>query len=1674
MSIGGRPAASPIHPIRRELLHESGRTRVTRLTIRDGNQNRQLIRKELLGGDAETRLQHERVILDRLTGVPGVAQLTPEQPYPDSLLLINAGSHPLADATLPLPPGELAKLALALARAVAAMHRHGVQHRDINPANIVLADHPDDDSDSLLTLVDFALANAAQVHAETPQLSEIVGTLPYLAPEQTGRGSRAGRVVDQRADLYAVGATLYELATGTPPFGTSGDPLQLSHDHLARVPAAPHEVNPAVPQVLSRIIMHLLEKEPDNRYQGADGLVYDLAKTTDGQPAEPEAMWVGTHDYPSRLLPPTRLVGREAETASLAAAFQRALSDRCPGFLVSGSPGVGKTFLMDSLRPAVAARDGWFLTGKFDQYRRDQEADAVWQAFHQLGQLLLAEPEETLAPLRAQLRGALGVNAGLLAALQPEFGTLLHVPPDTVVDDPLATQARLQRLAVEVLRVVAAQRPVVMFLDDLQWAFGTPLAFVDTVISEGGVPGALVVGAYRDDEPDESNALAPLLRRWRKLKPAPEQLRLANLPVGHLTELLTEVLRLGGQEASALARLLHPYTHGNPYETVELLNSLRREGLLVPGVDGWQWDPPGVRHRLEQSAVADLVADRADAMPADTVSLLQTMACLGGRAELGVLRVAAGVNQRTVEQQLAPALEDGLLVMEEGRPEAVRFRHDRVQEDILRRLRPRRQRSLRLKLARRLAARPGLFAVAAEQYLPVTDTVRSRDERRQVVTLLRRAAEQAQLLSNFGVVEKCLTAATRLVEPSDRNAQIELQTGRHAALYSLGRLTEADEAFATVEKLGREPLDWVNATLVQVSSLANRNRQQEAIKLGLALLREFGYGPPPPEQFAQQLDQGLDAVYEWVDQEEQDKDLSRPEITDPKLRAAGALINRLLPPAYFSDHTTLAWLALEAWRIWSQHGPSATLVGPVSHLPYVIVPRRGDHATAYRVARRVLETSDARGYEPSTSQARFLYALFAWCAEPLEECQEQGRLAREGLVRGGDLQNACYTYYVTACGMLDSAPTLASFGIELEAALAFARRTSNAGAGDGLQLYERLLSRLRSEGTEATAEDAGLPTPGTLSGLSLIHWHFTRALAGALLGDAAELEQHTAALMGMIDMLTGTYITAIARVLRALALAEAVRSSPVADRAALLAELDEVTAWVAPLAEQAPENLRHLLRLIEAERAWAIGEFRTAAYAFDVATRDVAIRQRAWHRALIMERAARFHLSHGLENAGLQLLSMAREAYHGWGASAKVEQLDWAYPTLRHPAGAGSRPAGRAAGSETVDSAPAQRDRIPAGAIDMLGILAGSQALSSETSIDGLRARVVDVLSAMTGATGVQLLLWGEEQEGWLVAAPLPGGGTTIPLAEAGRQGLVPVSAVRYAERTGEPLVVADATRDDRFARDPYFAGQDACSLLVVPIRSRGEPEAMLVLENRLIRGAFSAERLDGVLLIAGQLAVSLRNAMVYSSLERKVAERTEALELANTRLERLSVTDALTGLANRRRLEEVLAGEWDRARRAEVPVALAMVDIDHFKAYNDHFGHTAGDRCLQRVAALLRRHLRGADLVARYGGEEFAVVMPGTDLEPALYAAERLRTAMEALAEPHPLVAGQRVTISIGVAAMVPPRHGRVSVLTEQADIELYRAKRAGRNQVRPEPPAAPPERADSTVATEPAAGQP
>ncbi|WP_395687922.1 AAA family ATPase [Caenimonas koreensis] len=1478
-----------------DVLHESATTRVVRQ--RDGLAS--IVLKEPLGVEAPRRLHHEKSILSRLASTSGVARLVAGPQPAGAVAVVDCDGVPLSQLLLagPVACRTLLSMACPLAGTIAAMHLAGVIHCDINPSNILLS------STGEPVLIDFDLARLVDQDDDSEQPAGIVGTLAYLAPEQTGR---TGRAVDQRADMYSFGATLYEMATGRPPF-ESNDTLQIVHDHLVREPQVPSQVNASVPAGLSAIILRLLAKTPEDRYQSAEGLLHDLQRLRVELDGPGDGLFeLAQRDFPARLGAPAQTVGRDVELAVLRQALTEAGETSRRAVLIAGAAGVGKSALVNELRPEVAAAGGWFVYGKSDQYQTARmTAGAMTQALRALGRLLLAQPRQEAALQRQRIVERLGSNADLITRLLPEFELLLGSHPDVRQLDPRQAELQLHEATIDLLAaVVSHQKPLVLVVDDLQWASAQTLATFERLAGDTALRGLLLVGTYRAEELDASHPLTAVLGRLRQAAQPAREVALASLSPDAMTELAARMLRQKPESAREFADAVRELTGGNPFDTVEMINSLRRDGLLRLQEQGWSWDSEAIRRYVGRGNVVDLLAARIERLPRASRDILERMTCIGNEAAVDLLAVATGLSEDMVRHRLAAPLEDGLLVVEPaGAPDVMRFRHDRVQQAVRSAMGERHRKLLHLELARRLVQAPRREAAAALQYMECADTLVEPSEQRLVARLLYEVALKMAHMALYSQAECYLATAgvalASLGEPADIALRDAVDVQRHAALYCLGRLDESDPLYSAMLARATDPLDLVEPTCLQMRSVEMRGRAGDAMQLGLDLLRQLGVHAPAgyvDDTTAQQLD----ALNEWIAQDSQIDHSTRQQITDPRLLAIAKLLGRTIRSALVRfDTDAVVWSLLECKRLWSDHGPCPELVSCLGRMGGMLISLRKDYRAAYNISRHVMVVGAALGYQAQAVEARFVFSTYGghWF-EPLEHVLPPLARAYEEAQAIGDPSFACYVHLVLFTVLVEMAPTIDVTLAELDEGIALCQRTGNVHAA---ALHMPLRQTLRALGAQTqpvgSFDDAQFDSAAFLARMGRFPFienaqSECRAMFALIMGDATQFSLCADRGMAHLGNLGGYYMTVYAHLFVAIARAWEVQAVPErADAPSLLAQLQACLAWLTDRATDQPHNYLHLVRFVEAEKAWAEGNLAQAAMRFDMAMVEAANRDRPWHRAVITERAGMLQLAHGLAHVGRMLLSDACDQYQSWGATLKVAQLRHAHSFLRplaQPAHQhAERPASRSLGGSST---------VSPDALDLMGVLRASQVLSSETSLDRLAFRVTEVLASLSGATKVLVLLW-DDGKWWMLA---PGSGeSSMPVGQAGERGLLPLSVLAYVERTGQALVVDDALLDDRFARDPYFASVPLCSLLATPIASQGTTRAMLLLENRYGRAAFNAQRLDAVMLIAGQLAVSLANAQLYEGLEQRVAARTRELEQTQAQLMTTARRAGMAEIAN-------------------------------------------------------------------------------------------------------------------------------------------------------------------------------
>ncbi len=1570
----------------------------------------------------------------------------------------------------PLDLADRLVLAIGLARAVSDVHRHQLIHGDLAPKNVLV-----DPATLALRLCDFGLATRLDIQPRRAETATMVGTLDYMSPEQTGRTNLD---VDYRSDLYSLGATLYELFGGRKPFVAS-DPMGLLHAQLATLPVPLHELDATIPEPVSGIVQKLLAKHPDDRYQSSYGLIHDLELCAASWRLHRriEPFRLAAADVPERFCVSQKLYGRQAECARLLAAFKRVANGGAVELaLISGYSGIGKTALINELHRPVLARRGYLLRGKCDQYSRHQPYVALIQAFGQLLQTLATEGAERRLYWRSRLTETLGGNAGVIAELIPALALLTDTPAPPAPLPPAESEQRFHIAVAQLVTALATPgHPLLLFLDDLQWADVSTLRLLEALTRPDSEGCVLIVGAYRDHEVQTGDALWQCLRTLERNQTRIEQLQLAPIPAAEVVQLIADTLHAEPAEVAELAALCLDKTRGNPFFLSQFLKSLHEQGDLryERSAGRWCWDLARIRGRQMTDNVVTLLLAKLTQLPAATQALLAHAAHLGGRFDQRELMAIGQRDARETADVLWPALQSGLLVPlnedykyvlspERLRGARYRFLHDRVQQ-AAHELVPEAERpALCKRLGQRLLAASNeaeleerLFVILECLNAGVTDLT-DPAESATLYALNLRGGIRAKSASAYDTAIALLGQAERL-QPDDAwrtdpERTLTLYRNLAEAEYLSGRFEAAEQRLRALIASAPSVAAKVSLCLAQAEQMNLRGHFHGAFAVLCQALALLGRSFPDSEdaagacfvaEFAE-----IDTLLQGLGEHEL---LHQAEMQHPE-RLLEMQIHYGLAYATYQINRGVSYVlnACRMVRITLDHGLcDLSCIGYVTLCTAMAAmgkPYPQVHAMG-RMARRLSELRDNAYFRLSVYQ--YFAAFYQHWGDPLRDTLpylEQGlTLGRAGI----NPLAAGYCALLKPVNAFVAGLPLEDIELDAEQGLAFLQRSGQPNTIAMLHCgVLQPIAALRGKTLRQTSfESAEGGVSRWLGGdydtpsvpLAFYCFAMTRH---AYLFDAAPRWRETSARAAMIGALLPDGPTLVETLcFRALGLLHA---GFVADQElpAALAEARALHVRFVGWAEHSPHNVQHKALLIGAELARVDGDTR-AAMALYARAIDAATESGCTHfEALANELYARFWQSQDQQQLAHNFIREAYFHYQRWGATAKCRQLEARWPQILFRAIELRR---------TLSAAPSSVGGISSslGMLDLHSLLKASRLLSQEVHLDALLQKLLGVMLENAGAHCGAIVLC--EEQGWTVetVGRYEEGRKVafdrIGLGAAGADPHLPPELIEYVQLTRERLVLNHPAADPRFAHSRYFASRRPKSVLVLPILTQGRLVAIIHLENELLEGAFTERHLKTLELLGAQAAISLVNARHVEQLERKVAERTEELR-------QMSMKDGLTGIANRRSFDERLGGEWRRARRTGKPLALLMIDIDHFKPYNDHHGHVEGDRCIRTVAQTLARVIhRSTDLVARYGGEEFAAILPDTDQDAAAWLAEACRKALADLALPHHASStGPCVSISIGLCSMTVDTDLPAETLVTRADQALYEAKRGGRNRVR------------------------
>jgi predicted ATPase/class 3 adenylate cyclase len=1447
------------------------------------------------------RLRHEYELTRRAAGDSVVtAYELREERGTAALVLEDIGGDSLAHllAERPLPLETFFDVALHLAQALARLHERRIIHKDINPSNIVL-----NLKTGQLRLIDFG--SASLLPREDQQVSSpngFEGTLPYMSPEQTGRMNRG---VDWRSDLYSLGATFYHLLTQRPPF-ESRDALELVHCHLARLPVPPHVHVPSLPQVLSLLVLKLLAKTAEERYRGAHGLAVDLAECrqrllASGSVPEFE---LGREDLAERFQVPQRLYGREAEVADLLRAFERVSQGPSELLLLKGYAGIGKSALVHEVHKPVTRERGYFAKGKFDQLQRNQPFAALARALSELVRQLLTESDERLAAWRSRLQEALGSNGQVLVDAIPELGLVLGPQPPAAELPPGAAHNRFNQLFLQLVRALASpEHPLVLFLDDLQWADAASLDLLQVLLGDTETRGLLLIGAYRDNEVDASH---PLRLALEKLEAAGRcsTLVLGPLDLPTTTRLIQDTASCDEPAARELAELVLQKTQGNPFFLSEFLKSLHEEGCLAfdRSRGAWTWDVERIRKLQITTNVVELMGGKLRKLPESTLGLLRLAACIGGRFDLRMLSLVSGLSPVKAASELWEALQAGLvlplgddyrllLAAAPGAQAPVeaervhfRFLHDRVQQAAYT-LIPQAQRpEVHLRIGRLLLGSGA--EVSEEAWFQAVDhldrahsLLTSAEERAEVAELNLAAARKAKASTAFAPALAYAEAGLSLLGEQGWATHRELCFRLHVEAMECGYLTGAHERMEALEQVtlaqARTVLEQAEVLELHMKACMARSRMKEAVETVHRILPLLGVSLPSSPGKKDVLAGMLHL--RWLIGRRTPQELaSLPDMSEPTKLAAMRILATAGHPAQYAAPALLPVLLLRMAALTVQYGNNPQAPFAWTSYGHILNVAFGAASAANTYAQLGLQLLERYPRSAYRAKAEFVAQLVRARLMPWRELEEPLLTAYRHGLETGDLEYGllaanyyCYSLFASGRELAHVEPELVRFNA------AFRKARQERTELNGRLRYQAVLNLmgrgnpqpwvLEGDQFNESQELPRLEAGRDKTGLAQIFLYKT--MLGYLFGLADEALEYMARVEPVLDGLNGLIQQPVFFFYQALLLLEVAHQRPRSERRALVRQALRAQARLERWCRHAPANSRHKLSLLEAERAWVEARPLEALEHYEQAINAAREAGFLHEQALAMERAGLFHRSRGNERLALGYLRGARRAWSRWGARAKVYHLDSLHPQLltagsdlEHPEQGRPAQATREVSLSThTTSIHGSHD-----ALELSTVMKATQAISSEIILPRLLQRLLDIVMENAGAErGLLLLSHSEELR---VEAGEQVGQT---LEQVGKAGQLPVSLVKFVARTREPVVLEEATSEGLFVRDAYVLERRPRSVLCAPLLAQGRLSGVIYLENNLTRGAFTPSRLEMVRMLSAQAAISLENARLYDNLQR-------------------------------------------------------------------------------------------------------------------------------------------------------------------------------------------------------------
>lgn len=1423
------------------------------------------------------------------------------------------------------------QIATDIVIALSLLHKENIFHRRINPSNILI-----ENSTHKVFFIDFGMASEGDAFEEglTSFHEKDAEVLKYIAPEQTGRINRS---IDNRADLYSLGIILYRIFAGQLPF-ESTEGFELVYAHIAKTPVPPHQVNAQLPKVISEIIIKLIDKNAEDRYQSAFGLKHDLEKCLQQLSAkgEIENFPIATLDYSGKLFFSHKLYGREKEIKYLNHIFENCCNGQKNTLLVSGYSGSGKSALIEVLKNSSSLKKGIFIKGKFDQISSDTPYSTFVQAFNELAQMILAGDNAYQAKWKKRITEAIGNSGKILTQFMPGIENLIGKQPEITELKGIEAQNRFNYEFTRFIKTIADRdNPLVIFVDDLQWADASSLNLFKIVTENRDIEYVLLVGGYRKNEVDENHPLTKILNELKNDHVGFERIDLKDLVYDDVYQLVSGALVTSQENISFLADIIYNKTKGNAFYVWQFLKSIYEEGFLRFDFETmkWHWNTDLILQMNVSGNVVDLMTSFILKLPPETFDLLKTASSIGNRFSKRNLSTIKQVTEKNIESLLNLSVNEGLLI-----PSATeyKFAHDRIQQAIYSLIPAEEKTELHLLNGKRLSA----YFNAAEideklfdlvnQWNLGADAIVTKTDKLYLANLNLLAGQKAVASTAYPQALQYFEKGLYVLREEDWEDQYEfildVTINAADAAYLSGQYDKVSTLVTNLLKHSKSLIDSVKGYEIDIKTLIAQNKSLEAVELGINILKKMGIDLPLKPQKLQVMKDLLQTKF-LLRNKSIDYFNELGEMKDEEKNAAMRILSDISSAAYFAVPSLVPLLVFKMVSLTVKYGLSRKSPFSFAAYGYILSVyfNEIDKGITYgEIALQLARKIHADELIGSILTTNNLF-LIHW-RRPLPDTIHDLDKAFKGALESGDNEYASYAAHNIVYQLFIMGYNLPELSKKAELLDLKIEKFKQDLTLKRLRLFRQSISNLIEKTENPDVLTGKLFDESEMDILDVTknneiyfqNLYLQKLFLALIFNLESNAHKYVIVAERFQESVRGTTLYPLFYYYRSLLISDTSLNSP--DKNKILRQIQKDISILKRYEKLCPQNYSHKIFLLEAEFSYLQGNNEKAKILYDKALKAGTESGMTVDLAYCWERAGRFFMNTKQDLLANFYLQNAYRIYKRWGAEAKLKQMETHYIQLIE-----------GSGSEWQNEFLQEPAKEHNGNLDLETVLKASSALSGEIILPRLLRKMMQIILENAGAQTGFLIM--EKNGEKFIEAEIKENSEEIKILQSvpvAQSDLLAESVLNYVYMTRETVILDDACKSALFGSDEFIKTRECKSILCLPLLKMGKIQAIIYLANDLTLGAFTEKRLGLLRLLAGQMAISIENALFYSELENKVMERTNELQVEKKKSDDLLLNILPEDIANELK-------QTGRTRPRSYEVATVMfTDFENFTSKSE------------------------------------------------------------------------------------------------------------------------------------------